>query len=194
MVLPIILGAAAGLLARGAAIVLPRLISLGAKVISSPIKSLGLGSAGLVTTGILTSSPQARVFIKEAPSRTFRFGEIIGEKIEEKEPKDLPSISQGLTAAGLAGAVAAGILAATKKKKAKEPTAKVLTPDDIIKAVPIEDTGLIAEEPTLGAVQAPKEPSVAKERPIKIINTFDPEINIRFSKSRRFINQQILVN
>jgi len=49
----------------------------------------------------------------------------------------------------------------------------------------------------LGAVQPPKKEvpkPLPKEKPITIRNTFNPEVNIRFSKSRRFINQQVLLN
>jgi len=52
----------------------------------------------------------------------------------------------------------------------------------------------VSEEPTLGAVPKPKEP--VKEKPLTpmmIKNTFNPEINIKLSKSRKFINQQLLI-
>ncbi len=191
MVAPLI--AAGGLLlARGAAALLPKIAKLGAKIISKPVKSIAITSAAFFAGGLLKESPMARVFITEAPKTTFQFGQKIAREIEEPKKKKEVTVAEGLKKAGILGAVAAGAVGLIKtipKARAKE---KVLEPADIIKQQPLEGITKDIKEPTLGAVEVPK--AIPKEKPFTIRNTFNPTIDIRFSKSRKFINQQVLVN
>ena len=169
--------------------------------------------AALTVTGIgiLQTSPKAREFLIEKFKDPTGAGREIGKIIED--PSRLqPSITQtpkekileigkqaGLIG-GAAAAAAALVAAAKRFGKIRAPVIPMI--GDLPSAgLPV---GILPAEPSissktqpLGAVQQPVEPKEAVAvQPVSIpditINN-NPEINIRFSKSRRFINQQVLV-
>lgn len=118
-------------------------------------------------------------------------------------PKDKP-LREKVKEVAKAGGIGAGVVAAVvggaavvKKaiEKAKKPVPVADLPTPILPD--IADIGqVVSQERTLGAVQpTPTEPTIKEitQKPLTIRNTFNPTIDIRFSKSRKFINQQILV-
>lgn len=177
-------------------------------VAKKPIRSLLKTSffTGLVGLGI--SSPTLTKKIIFSPITAFKKTREIGTKIEAKlSPQDPMSrpfgkstplikpdgigLGEGLIGAGAVGLTAAALLKILEKREPKIKE-KVLLPSDVVKAQPSEDIGkMVAQEETIGAVPKPKAPT--KEKPLSIKNTFNPEINISFSKRRSFINQQILI-
>ena len=101
----------------------------------------------------------------------------------------------GGTAAAVVGGVALGKAALAKIPKPSLPKAKETTQEPPIAFLPAPPSLTPTTQP-LGAVQQPPEvaPVVEKPQPpINITNTFNPTIDIRFSKSRKFINQQLLI-
>jgi len=187
MVLPIALVAAGGIITRGVAFLLPRVLPTISKVFT--LKTLARASVGLVGTGILLASPIARKKVAEAPKTALEFGKKVGKEIEQPTDKGI-TIKEGLVKAGIVGGVVAATVGGVKAivKKRAEAKEKVLEPQDIIDVTPIEDI-----TKPFGAVEKPKIVPKEKVQP-SIKNTFNPTIDIRFSKSRKFINQQILVN
>jgi len=168
-----------------------------------PKTPLGIGAA-VVGTGILTVSPTARKAVVELPKTLFTGGQVIGEKIEELpeavEEKAGKFGLVGLSAAAIAALIAGALLVKEKIPKVSVPKISrrekpsEIPPVALIPAPP----SLTSTTPPLGAVEKPVEeiaaiPIPVKQRPINIKNTFNPTIDISFRKSRRFINQQILV-
>ena len=194
MVLPLALVGAAALLTRGAVFVLPRILPLFGKVvgkvISSPIKTIGITSLGLVSTGVLLESPIIRKKVVEAPRSALEFGKKVGRGVEKPE-KNGVTISEGLKKAGIAGGIIAAVVGGAKiikDKKAKVP--KTVIPEAIMPTPFV----LTPDTQPVGAVKKPAEvPAVKPQKPVTIKNTFNPTIAVRFSESRKFINQQILV-
>ena len=96
------------------------------------------------------------------------------------------TISEGLKKAGIAGGIIAAVVGGgkiVKEKLAKAKAEKVLLPADIIAVTPKEDI-----TKPFGVVEKPKPVPKEKVELPSIKNTFNPEINIKFSKSKKFIN------
>lgn len=180
-------------------------------------KTLGGKVLGITVISALTTSPRLRKFVKTRfnPIKT---GQELGRIVEDPSklfPSEITPTGVGekikdvLTTAGLiGGAAAAGVGAVILSKKflgKLKGKGKSLLPGLIpaspIATLPLGASGLPAlatiEQP-LGAVQKP----VAEEKeiapmpsipPIKIINKPETNIDIRFSKKRSFINQQVLI-
>ena len=159
--------------------------------------------------GILQTSPKAREFVIEKLKDPTAAGREIGEIIEDpsrlqptitQTPKE--KILEVVKTAGLIGgaAAAAAALVAAAKRFGKI-RAPVIPTIGAIPSVQLP-TGILPAEPSistktqpLGAVQRPVEPKPTA-RPLdlpKITINNNPEINIRFTKSRKFINQQVLI-
>lgn len=175
------------------------------------LKAAGFTGFGL---GILKTSPKARKFIGEKIKDPTAGGRFIGEQIEGLGKDPLPrdksfteKIKEGAKKAGIIGAITAGgIGVAVAGKKIIEKARKAKVPDiDVSKIIPAIPKGL-QEQPLqvtpqiqpFGAAQAPPK----QEKPLAVAPIMpsitnkikvSPEINIRFSKKRTFINQQILV-
>jgi len=173
-----------------------------------------LGGKVLLVTGIsaLTSSPILRSLVvrKLNPVSTGRELGLLVEDPSKLFPKDTTAkgvrekIKDIAKTAGLIGGVAAatvgGVILAKKgieKVKSIIPSRSPAPPSQITPfAILPAATPISSLTQPLGAVQKPvEEDKVTKAIPsipsIKITNK--PEINIKFSKSRKFINQQILV-
>lgn len=158
--------------------------------------------------GILQTSPKAREFVKKKLRDPTGAGRELGKIIEDPS-KLQPEVGKttkekildvgkkaGLIGAGAVGA-AALVAAAKKLSSVRAPTIPT------IGAIPsaVLPTAILPAEPSLstrtqplGAVEQPKPKDVAPGAvlpDIKINNS--PEINIRFSKSKKFINQQVLL-
>jgi len=166
--------------------------------------------------GVLAISPTARGFLD--PRESFGRGKSLGEIIEDpskledvlkiKEKDTLKEkIIGGAKTAGVAGGViaaGAGIVAVGKKVKEKFTETKIPTPTipDIPSFVPPTFTqlpvGTALQQEPIGIVEKEipeviAEPVKTEMPSITNKNVFSPEINIKFSKSRKFINQQIVV-
>ena len=212
---------AAEILAKGLILALPfgkpKLALAGVKAIGKALvpRTLkgALVAAATVPTAILVlkESPRAREALRfaidprKAPEKARIISGIIEDpsKLVPKEGETLKEkIIQAGKAAGLIGAVTAaaagGLVVAGRVIKGKIPSlptgrASQLPPIAFLPA-PSSITPTIQP---LGAVQKPMEPEkIAQAQPlampsIKITNK--PEINISFRKSRRFINQQVIV-
>ena len=103
-------------------------------------------------------------------------------------------------AAGLIGGTAAAVVggvAVAKKVLEKIPKipklpkriAPQVLPAALLPALP----SLTPTTQPLGAVQQVPAVAAPVQQPINITNTFNPTIDIRFKKSRKFINQQLLI-
>lgn len=185
----------------------------GKKLFGTPLRALGTVGAA----GILTTSPKIRGLLD--PRRTFQRGKEVGKIIEDPSkliPKDITPRTVGqkikgiAKKAGLVGGVAAAtvggvVLAkgAVKKVKSLLPGAQaasqpVVTFDTLPRALPPSAPALSTIAQPLGAVEAPQEPKAVSAQPaafpaIRITNKPQNNINIKISKSRKFINQQVLV-
>jgi len=172
--------------------------------------------AALTVTGIgiLQTSPKARTFIKGKLTDPTGTGREIGKIIEDPsklqpsaQQTPLEKIKETAKTAGLIGggaALAAAVVAATKAFRERG-SPKAALPSGLPVGIPSAalPVAILPAEPSLstrtqplGAVQPQPEPTttaqpVATMPDIKITNK--PEIDIRFSKSRKFINQQVLV-
>lgn len=194
MVFPLIGG-----LLVGGRLLLPRVLQFagklaartGAFAVKSPIKATVLSLAIPSGIGFLKGAPKIRKQL--GPVARFKAGAEFGEKITGEVPADgADLIKSGLTAAGIVGAlVAAGVVA--KKvagKKAVKRVEKVLSSPEQV--VPL--AALPIQEP-IGVVKKPEDAAL-KEKPAipSIINKINvnPTIDIRFSRSKKFINQQII--
>lgn len=202
-------GGVIGRAARFAAPILTRAsLVLGKGVARFAVKRPVTAFVGVpLAGGVLITSPTIVKKIITAPKTALDLGLQIGGAIEGEKP--FPTIPEGFVKAGIIGAGAAGIIGAAalapdvfskfkgllpfqKDKEKPKDKEKVLTQEDIQKVTPVEDVMKVTEQPTLGAIaEAPKVPGV---KPLAIKNIFNPQIDIRFSKSRKFINQQILIN
>jgi len=154
----------------------------------------------LTGIGILQASPTAARFVVARLRDPTGVGKAIGGLIEDPS-KLQPGIGQTpfekvkevAKVAGVVGGVAAltaAVIAAAKKRRAEVPGLPGLPGAPGLMAPVISQP--------FGAAKKP-EPEKPKELPapaMPSINnriTFKPEINIRISKSRKFINQQLLI-
>ena len=168
---------------------------------------LGTGLA----SGILTTSERARKLAKEKILDPTAIGIGIGQLIEDPGkliPKDTTPAGVGvkvkeiLLSAGLIGGVAAAVVGGvTLGKAALEKIPKISLPkkketaqEPPLALLPAPSSLTPTTQP-LGAVQQPvkEKPIVQAQPPINITNTFNPSIKISFKKSRKFINQQLLI-
>jgi len=196
-------------------------IALGAAKFVAPktLKGALIATATIPTAAIvLTQSKRAREAAKFVidPRKAPEKARIISGIIEDPS-KLLPKERTGASlkekvievgkAAGIIGgvtALVAGSVAVVAKKikdiklpsislPKKKVSSKVAAAALPVGLLPAPASITTTTQP-LGAVQQPIEelPVVVKEaKPMKITNTFNPTIDIRFSKSKRFINQQI---
>lgn len=187
----------------GAAALLSKSPSVGGKVFTG-VKTFLVGG---LAAGILTESAKARTFAKEKLLDPTKVGRGIGGIIEDpskllpkektvrervKEVTKTAGLAAGVVAAGV-GAVVVGKKAIEKIREAKIPS--VSLPSAVLPAglLPAEAT-LTSKTQPLGAVQPIEEEAIKQVSAIPSIKiTNNPEINIRFSKSRSFINQQLLI-
>ena len=179
----------------------------GAGLITAGKVFLGTGLA----SGILTSA-RARKFAKQKVLDPTAIGIGIAGIIEEPSkliPTDktpagvkekILEIGKaagliGGTAAALVGGVALGKKALEKFPKPFFPKAKETPGEPPVALLPAPPSITTTTQP-LGAVQQVKEPipeAPPMQQPINITNTFNPSIKISFKKSRKFINQQLLI-
>lgn len=175
------------------------------------LKAAGLTALGL---GIAKTSPKARKFVVQKIKDPTAGGRFIGEQIENIGKDNLPrdkslgeKIKEGAKKAGIIGAITAGGIGAAvvgkkiieKVKKAKVPKISEIIPGvaaaPALAQLPQSITPQL--QPLGPAEKPPKEEKVVAVAPTmpSITNKIRvaPEINIRFSKRRTFINQQILV-
>jgi len=162
----------------------------------TPFNPLRL-TGSIIGAGIVSASPRFRRSIREVPERLFGVGTSIGDKIEGREDPQSPAGlggtplglilgALGLGAAG--GLVAPKVIGAIKDKFGSQPFGILPAP-----------SGISSISQPLGAVQPkeqPKEPEPPTMQPLSLPSikiTNKPEINIRFSKSKKFINQQVLI-
>jgi len=172
-----------------------------AKVLSTP---LGIGGV-LTGAGAITTSPTLRGVLKSAlsPKATFRRGRGLGAIIEDPS-KLLPAgktagekvrdiLKEAGPAAAGAAALTAAAVAVTRRIRAGPKTPAQAPPIGLLPSIP----SLTPSTQPLGAVEKPIEPeAIVAAQPVSMPSikiTNKPQINIRFSKSRRFINQQVLV-
>ena len=160
---------------------------IGKSFVTSPVKTtLGLASAPFIVG--LATTPEAKEFVTGG----FRRGQKTPETI-----RGLGGILAESPKTALASAVGVGAVATLGTSAIlKAIRDKPVTPPTIIAAAPPISTEALQP---LGAVQPPQPiaevpAAVKKEKPMKITNTFNPEINISFKKSKKFINQQVLLN
>ena len=181
-------------------------------LVGGPVVGVKSFLGGGTAAGLLKESPKARAFVKQKILSPEKTGKELGKFIEDPsrlKPKEDQTLGSKVLEAGkkagligAAGAAAVGGAALVKKglEKVKE---KALLPKSIpsipsqalphaiLPAVPSitpsqQPLGAMQKEKPLEAVSAP-----AAMPNIKITNK--PEINISFKKSRKFINQQVLV-
>lgn len=186
------IGRAVGRAARGA--------SRGALKVTglAPFQPIRAGLA-TIAAGAVFASPKLRKAIARTPETLFGVGTGLGERIEQdtSEKTGLAGTPAGLVGAAVAGAlglVAGGAVGAAVAGKIRERGERLAEPFGVSPLSPLTPT----TQP-LGAVQPEvKEPEPKAMEPltmpsIKITNKPQNNINIKFSKSRRFINQQVLI-
>jgi len=168
------------------------------------LPALGVFGGLPTVAGIIKRSPKAEILLKEKLLQPEKFGERIGEFIEdplkplEKPKKKVKGIIERIkekpivpilgTAGLIAGATA--LLPVVREKLKKAPGLEqiaVTPPISTQPFVPLAPVQKPVEEKALVV-----EP-VIKQRPISIKNTFKPSIDISFSKTKKFINQQVLL-
>ncbi len=176
--------------------ILPRVILPAAKRVAAFALKRPLTT--LTGIGILQVSPIARRFVAARLRDPTQIGKEIGGIIEDPSKLQpgigqtpLEKVKEVAKAAGIVGGVAAvtaAAITAVKKRRAERPFPAAILPAAMAP---------IISQP-LGPAKKP-EPEKPKELPVatlpSMINKiiFKPEINIRFSKSRKFINQQLLI-
>jgi len=181
-----------------------RILKIGAGIVRfvapKTLKGALIGAASVpVAVGVL-STPTGKRIAKEVfdPRKGFERGKTLGAAKVGKSTLGDFAAKAGLVGLGV-GAAAVGVKAIAKKVKEKAPSLPPVSLPSFGKLpVPqVLPSSQVFAQPTLGAVEQPKEKVVPLEtvgaKPTKIINTFKPEISIRFSKSKRFINQQNLI-
>lgn len=173
---------------------------LGTTIVGGGLKT-GLATGGALTgTTLLASSPTTRKALKAKVLTPAAIGVSAGEGIEtilERGKKtvkkvkdvfaDVPSpLKKGAAVAAIGGGVlAAGAAIAPRLRAALPSTSDIFATPPIATAAlqPLAPVKQPVEEPTLVVSPAP-------QKPITIKNTFNPTIDIRFKKSKKFINQQ----
>lgn len=185
-----------------------------ATLLAGPITGVKVFLGTGLVSGILAASPLARKVAREKILDPTKIGIGIGGIIEDPS-KLVPDIPKGETlgekiketfiGAGLIGAGAAALVGAaaliTKKIKELKPGVPGLPGLPGLPGVPGVSLPAamapVISQP-FGPAKKP-EPEKPKELPVSAmpsINntiTFKPEINISFRKSRKFINQQLLI-
>jgi len=165
------------------------LLLRGAKAVIVP-KTVTGGLVRLGVAGALVTSPGLREAIVKTPKTVFEFGKKVGGKIEEIGKNGLKIPGAGaLLGAGVLGALIPGLITALGRRRERVATQRLpaaILPAQVIPSVaPAEPLGAVQPAPVNGVKEAV--PS------FNIKNTFKPEINIKISKSKRFINQQNLI-
>jgi len=169
--------------------------------------TFGRSFSTLTGIGILTTSPLARGFLARRLRDPTRTGREIGKLIEDPS-KLLPEGEETtggkfrdiLERAGLVGGAAvlgaAGISAVQRFRERRQEQAVIPSqafPSAILPAQP----SLTPRTQPLGAAEKEVEPeAILPVEPIKLPSikiTNKPQINISFRKTRRFINQQVLI-
>ncbi len=182
-----------------------------ATLVAGPITGAKVFLGSGLATGILSRSQKARTFAKEKILDPTKIGIGIGGLIEDPGkliPKETtPSgvrervkevaLSAGLiggTAAALVGGVALGRAALAKIPKPSLPRARETAREPPLAFLPAPPSITPTTQP-LGAVKQPVDqvPVAVPMQPVNITNTFNPSIKINFKKSRKFINQQVLI-
>jgi len=164
------------------------------------LKGFGAGSLAVTTIGVLQTSPKARKGAKFLldPTRRLKGGQVIGEVIEE--PKSLLERigvigKEVIAPVAVVGALTAGGLAVAKKIKGrtKVPSIPTISPVGIaLPSAPLPTVEPFA--PVKQPEEAPSELIPEKVTPMPSIkNIFKPKVNIKISKTKRFINQQVVV-
>lgn len=173
----------------------------GKVILPITFKKVALTATGI---GILQVSPIARKFVVARIKDPTATGREIGAIIEDPS-KLQPDIEKGETTiekikeigkkagvvGGAAAITAAAIAAIRKVRKEKVPIPSLPLPTALFQGIPIPTPTI---EP-IGVVEKPV------EKPIEVVpkaapaikNIFKPEVNVKVSHSKRFINQQILV-
>lgn len=196
-----VLGTVLGGLIAGPAAV-GRVALIAAKAVAKRPKTFLIGAPA--AAGILLASPTARKFVD--PRQTFKRGKEIGKLIEdpsklipEKEETLLGKIKDVGIKAGLIGAGAAAVAgaAAIAVKKVKEKLPSKIPSAELPAAILPTVPSLTPRTQPLGAVEKPVEvEKVVAAQPVSMPSiriSNKPSINISFRKSRKFINQQVLV-
>jgi len=196
-----IVGITAGTIALGGAPIVGRAALRTGKAFipKTALGKIATGVSGLFGAGVLIASPKARRAVRAAPRRILGTGLGVGRQIEAGVPFSLRDVGKAAAGAGIAGAAVAGGLAVAGaiKGRAKKVKGVVERVPDVIAGTPsIVTTAL---EPLGPVVQPAVEVPVAVEaipkpmKPVTIKNIFKPSVDVRFSKSKRFINQQNLI-
>lgn len=201
-------GAAAGLLARGITRGIPKAtLAVGKAVVPKTPRGIILTTAGV---GALTTSPTLRSLLD--PRKIFQRGREVGRIVEDPSkliPKEQTArgikekvvdiFKEAGPAAAVGAALAGGAVVAAKKVKSLipglpgapgKPTAESFS------VLPTQVSPTIAEP--LGPAKKPEPEKPLEEiKPVAVMptikNIFKPSIDIRFSKKRTFINQQLLI-
>ena len=178
--------------------------STGKFIVGKPKATAGL-VIGLPTIFGALSIPafKSKVATFFSPFERFKGGQALGTTLTTPKGAETTTGSQGiidaLTSAGLIGAGLVGAREIIRTIKEKRVTEKAVLPT--LPSVKIPALPSISQPATLepiGAVE--KEKPVTKEVPaqtnmpdITIRNIVKPNINVSFRKTRKFINQQVLV-
>lgn len=204
MVLPLLL--------RGIAFLAPKIIPVISKIaqtagrflLPKTFKGALIGAATIPATVGLATTPFGKKALKTVfdPRKGFERGKATPEFVTEvvtkiKEPTTKVSefdITEALKKAGLIGAGAAlvgGTIVAGKRVRER------FARQEMIAQLPLAPTPVTGR--ALAPVRQPVEEkpvvveALPKVKPITIRNVFKPSIDISFRKSRRFINQQVLI-
>lgn len=169
--------------------------------------AVGLAVGVPTLVGVLATSPTARGIAKGIfdPRKAFGRGKGLGAIVEdpsklipEKETvvgvgEKVRDIAREAGLAAAAGAALTGAAVITAKKVRERLTKAPQLPPTALLPTPITITTI--PQP-LGPVERPAPKEVAMEpltKPVSIKVINKPEINISFRKSRKFINQQLLI-
>lgn len=184
-------------------------------LVGGPITAIKSFAVGGLAAGALAESPRLRQLAKEKILRPEKGGEFLGGFIEDptlptRDKTFKEKVVSGLKTGGLIGAgLTAAVVGGAAIKKAAEtirerglpglpgiPSIKKPSETPPIAFLPAPPS-LTPTTPPLGAVEKPIEekavPPALALPSIKITNKPQNIIDIRFSKSRKFINQQVIV-
>lgn len=197
--------AAASLLIPGVRQVAGRVALRAGKKLATP-KGLILGTTA---AGALTTSPKLRKAVLEvvSPVKIFERGRGVGKIVEdpsklipkEKTARGIKEKVIGILKEAGPGAAAGAALAGgalVVAKKAREKVTGIIPSGKLPAAILPAPPSITPTTQPLGAVKQPVEAvpvAVEPQPPVNITNTFNPSIKISFKKSRKFINQQLLI-
>lgn len=171
------------------------------------VKALKVFGVTGLAGGILEASPIAQKFTKEKLLDPTKAGKFLGGVIEDPgqlvPTKDKPfkeKVKDALIGGGIIGGITAatigGVTIAKKvlEKKPKLPKIPKIS-KSLVSGFPTLPTGVQQPQP-LGVVKKPVEKvipvaEIPTQKPTTIKNIFKPSIDIKISKRKRFINQQI---